>query len=433
MRIYIKNGLCVDAEKIVRKDLLLENENEHGIGIIRENEIDKTDLVIDADNKIIFPGFVNSHTHIAMSVFRNYADDMLLHEWLEKKIWPLESKLDKEIIYHASLVSIIEMLRSGTTLFNDMYGFCDSIADAVKKIGIRAIIGYGMIDNFDEDKRLKELRQAENYRNYISEMKNKLIDFSYCPHAIYTCSKELILEAKKLATLNNSFFHMHASETRKEVLDSKKKYGKTPIEILNELKVLDKKTLLAHCCFVTLKEIKLLSQSNVNVSHCIISNMKLANGEIAPIHEMDSNNVNITLGTDGPASNNSLNIIETAKIASIAQKNFKWNAEIVNAKKTFDFLTVNGYKAFNKKGGLLKNGYLADLIIVDYKKANTLPFANPYAMAIYSMNIDNIESVIVNGNLIIYDDYFVNIDEQKELESFNKKALDFIQKNSINC
>ncbi|MCX8167206.1 MAG: amidohydrolase [Candidatus Micrarchaeota archaeon] len=424
--IYIKNGLCVDSEKIAKINFLVDSET----GKIIENQVDKTDYVINAENKLIFPGFVNTHTHIAMSVFRNYADDLLLHDWLQNKIWPLEKKLTYETVYHSSIASIVEMARCGTTMFNDMYGFCDAIAEATKKTGLRAIIGYGMIDSFEEEKREKELKQAEKYRKYIQDLnktEDDLINFAYCPHAVYTCSPELIKEAKVLAKKNNSFFHMHASETRKEVFECKKKYGKTPIELLHDLGVLDNRTLLAHCCFITLKEIKLLQQNNASVAHCVISNMKLANGEVAPVHEMLVNNVNITLGTDGPASNNSLNIIETAKMASIVQKNYKWSANILLAKEVFDFLTINAYKAFGKKGGLIKNNYLADIIIVDYKKANTLPLNNPYSTAIYSMNPTNIETVIVNGKLIMNEHKFVNIDEHYELEKFNNIATKFLE------
>lgn len=421
MPILIKNCIAVDCNGISKKNISIID------GQISKEQ-DKSDYVIDANGMIATPGFANCHTHIAMSVFRNYADDMLLKEWLEKKIWPLESKLTKEVVKISALVSCIEMLKCGTTVINEMYGFSTEIAESVAKAGMRGVIGYGMIDLWQEKKRNQELNKAEKIRKAIQ--KQKLLSFAYCPHAIYTCSDQLIAESARRAKKNNCILHIHASETRQEVFECIKKTGKKPIEHLHSLGALWKKTVLAHCGWISLKEIMLVSRSRASVVHCPVSNMKLANGDVAPIAEMLKSRVNVCLGTDGPASNNSQDIIETAKLASIAQKNYLWNPKIMTAKETFICITRNGYKALGLNGGTLRNGALGDVVLIDWKKANTMPYYDPYAMIAYSLKPENINSVIIGGRPVMQERTLTFVDEQKVLEKFEKTAQEFVEKAS---
>ncbi len=414
--ILIKNGVLLDCFGL-RKGTLLVAEGRIADGS------DKTGIVIDATRKLVLPGFANCHTHVAMSVFRNYADDMLLQEWLTRKIWPLEAKLTPEVVEYASLLSCIEMLRCGTTLFNDMYFHCEAIANAVRKTGIRAVIGYGMADFFDEDKMIKELKTAERYARMFSEEGN--ISFAVCPHAIYTCSGELIKKAYEFAKEQKLIFHMHVSETRREVFECIEKHSKRPFEYLSGLGVL-KKGVFAHASWVSLKEIDLLKTSEANVVHCPVSNMKLASGELSPVVDMLEKGVNVGFGTDGPASNNTLNILETAKFGAILQKNQRWNPRVMDARSVFAMLTSSGYSILGLKGGTLEKGMLADIVLVDLQRPELIPFANPYSMIVYSNVSPCVDGVIVNGKLLMEDKRFLIFDEQDFLEASNNVLEGFL-------
>ncbi len=399
MATLIKNGTVVTQNakrEIVKADILLSDE-----GVVEEigKDIDeKAELVIDASNHIVMPGLINTHTHIAMTLFRGYGEGLPLHDWLGKKIWPAEAKLTPEVVKAGAVVGIIEALKSGTTAFNEMYiAGMKEIMDAADELNIRAVISRGMFDvgehTIDE--------QMDHTYEVIEEAKkhSELVQAAISCHAPYTASSELIAKAKELARKENLLFHIHVAETRHDVVSMIKQRGVGCIEYLYNLGVLDDKTVLAHASWVSTREIRLVGQAHATVSHNPISNLKLATGSIAHIYEYEKAGANVTLGTDGAASNNSLNMFETMKFAALLQKHKYWKADILPDQRILDFATVNGGKVLGVPASI-EVGKKADIIVVK-KTPNLLPEHNIIANLIYASSPVSVEWSIANGKVSV--------------------------------
>lgn len=395
--------------------------NGNKIERIGKNLKEKAEFRVDGRGKLAMPGLINTHTHLAMTLFRGYADDMAFWEAWPKKVWPKERKLNGEDVYWGSLLGCIEMIRSGTTCFADMYFFMEETARAVERSGMRANLAYGMIDLGDAEKRKRELRKGESF---VRKFSGRRIQCSFAPHAPYTCSKELLLKAKELAEKYDVLIQIHLAETRKEVYDSVKKFGKRPAEYLEHLGFLSKRVIAAHCVWLTKREVKILGEGGVKVSYNPVSNMKLATGGAAPIPQMLESNVCVTFGTDGAVSNNSLNMLETMKLGVLLQKFHLWNAEVLNAQQALDFATRNGADALRINAGRIEEGRLADLFLIDIKAPNMIPF-NPSNL-VYSSNPSNISEVIIDGKLVMEEGRVVSLDEEKVLEKAQRVAERFI-------
>ncbi len=428
MDILLKNAVIVtqnNAREIFNGDIFINGNKIERIG---KDLNEKVEEKMNCKGKLIFPGLINTHTHIVMTLFRGYAEGMQLHEWLAQKIWPAEAKLKSDDIYYGAMLGIAEMIQSGTTSFNEMYPFgLEKIAEAVKDGGIRASIGLGMLDKVPGHSTKDELKTNNAFIFSIKNNKSR-VKASVCCHAPYTCSSELILKSKEYANKKNLQFHIHASETRKEVFDILKEKGKRPFEYLNSLKVLDEKTVLAHSVYVSKREIALAGKTKVNISHNPISNMKLAGGGVCPISEFARAGANVTLGTDGAASNNSLNMIETIKIATILQKNQYWDPRIISNQQILDFATINGARALGINAGSIAQGKLADLVIIDLNSPNMVPCHDAIANLIYAMNPSNISDVIVDGNFVMKERAIIAFDEEKILEKVSEVAKNVVSR-----
>ena len=305
MTILIENVLVPEGKRV---DIEIE---ENIISAINPKEKDRSDIIIDGSKKAALPGFFNMHTHAARILRKGYADDYELHEWLTKHIFPIEAKLKPKHVYYGTLLACAEMIHSGITCFNDMYFFEEEIAKAVEKSGLRAVVSKAFIsETYNRAKVKKAIKKLEKYERVTPALG---------PHAIYTTDPETLKDAKALADELNVLIHFHLSETQKELADCLKKYGKRPAQYLAELGFLDEKLINAHCVWLDRGEINLLAKSGAKVVSCPTSNLKLASG-IAPLKEIIDSGITTTLGTDGSASNNSLNMFETIKLASILQK-----------------------------------------------------------------------------------------------------------------
>ncbi|MEW6528925.1 MAG: amidohydrolase [Candidatus Micrarchaeota archaeon] len=416
MDILIKDAIIItqnEAREIIKGDIVIKENRIEKIG---KNLNEKVDEKIDCKRKLVFPGFINTHTHVAMTLFRGYGEGMRLQQWLEQKIWPAEAKLKPNDVYHGAMLGIAEMIRSGTTSFNEMYVFgLERIADAGEKSGIRTSIGLGMLDKMPEHYIENELRANDKFVSSLKSESDR-IKASVCCHAPYTCSSELIIKAKEYANKKNLQFHIHVSETRKEVFDIIKEKGKSPFEYLDSLGILDAKSVFAHSVYVTKREIALGGKNKINISHNPVSNLKLAGGGICPISEFMRAGANVSLGTDGAASNNSLNIIETMKMAALLQKNFYWDASAISAQQVLDFATINGAKALGVDSGAIEKGKLADIVIADLKSPNMAPYHNHVANIVYAINPANICDVIIDGELIMKDKKILLFDEEEVIE-----------------
>ncbi len=420
MSILIKNATAIlKGGKPKKTDVLIEGNEITCVGTTLNT---KTDFRIDASNKILLPGFVNTHTHVSMALLRGYSDDLELHKWLSGKIWPAEKKMGANAIYSGSMLGIAEMIRSGTTSFSDMYFQMDSVARAVEESGVRAMLGYGMIDLGDEKKREKELNDGERFAQAFNMKAEGRITTSICPHAPNTCSGELLQKSAELAKKLNCKLHIHLSETRKELFELMKKAGKRPVDYLDSLGVLSERVVAAHCVWVSKQEAALLGKKGVSISHNPVSNMKLAGGGAAPIPELVSSGCTISLGTDGPASNNSHSMFESMKLCSLLQKHSRWDAEIIKAQEAFDFATIGGANALGINSGEIATGKLADLILLDAKAPNLNPQFNLVSNIVYAGHAGNVTDTIVDGKLLMSDRKILAFDEEKIIEKARKEA-----------
>jgi len=370
----------------------------------------KADEKIDGKGeKAVLPGLINCHTHSAMILFRGYADDLPLKEWLEKKIWPLEAKLTKDDVYWGTKLAILEMIKTGTTTFNEMYWFEEAQIQAVKEMGIRAKIGLVLLD-------FLPMGSKEHIEKLYKKLDAKYLDpitLSLAPHSIYTVSKENLIWAKNftkktttrpppshLRQAPNLILHMHLSETGNEVKDCVRKYKMRPAEFLEKIEFLNENCLFAHSIWLNDREIKILKKRGCNLIYNPCSNMKLASG-IFPYKKIKEAKINICLGTDGPASNNSLDMFQEMKFASLLQKINQQDSTAISAKEVFNMGTKNGAKALKINSGEIKIGKLADLILVDLNKVNLIPNYNLISNLVYSASGDCVSDVICNGKILM--------------------------------
>ncbi len=371
--------------------------------------------VIDGTDKILYPALSNMHTHAAMVLFKGYADDLQLMEWLQTKIWPIESRLTEEDVYWGTKFACLEMIKTGTTLFNDMYWHFEACYKAVEEMGMRAILNAVMIDMFDEERqKFNEKRTIEIFDKYFD--KNPLIKVGLGPHAVYTVSEKGLRFAAEFRKEKDTFLHIHLSETLTEVEDCVKKTGKRPPEYLDSLGVLSSKTILAHCVWLNPKEIDLISKRNSIPVHNPVSNLKLAVGGIMPELELYNKKLRICLGTDGAASNNNLDLTEEMKLSAILQKWRNNNAEIPNAYQTLEKAT-EGFRVLGLKVNKLEEGDTADLILMKTHETIT-PLHNPVSNFVYASNGTLTDTVICNGKVLMEKGYVK--EEEKIKENFFK-------------
>ena len=397
------------SDKIKKASILIVDNTIEEIS----NDLSVTDAskVIDGTNKITMPGLVNTHSHVAMTLLRGVGDDEELQTWLNDYIWPKEAKLDEKLVYAGSKLAMAEMIKTGTTTFNDMYFYMEETAKAVEESGIRGVLGYGMIDLFDDEKRKQEIKATKNLIKNSHNTANGRVQVAVAPHAPYTCSEELLSESKKLANKHNLKLHIHVSETQQEVNDLEKQRNQTPFEYLDSIDLLDENTIAAHGVWTTDNEMKLLKEKQVSISHNPSSNMKLASG-IAPVSKYIKNDINVAIGTDGVSSNNNLDMFSEMKLTALLQKVNNMNAKTLPAQATFNMATENGARALGINTGSIKEGKLADIVLVNMNVPHMIPVRNPLSNIIYSALGSDVDTVICDGQLLLEDKKLLTINEE---------------------
>jgi 5-methylthioadenosine/S-adenosylhomocysteine deaminase len=373
---------------------------------ISKGQVGRADVEIDGAGKIVLPGLINTHTHLSMVLLRGYADDMRLQDWLQKKIWPVEGRLTADACYQGALLGCAEMIMSGTTTFIDMYFHMEDVAKAVAQAGLRAFLSYGIIDLFDPARARTEQDKTRTLWEYLRGLGNSRIQFALGPHAPYTCSAETLLWAKEFAEKNGVINHIHIAETRKEQADFQKQHGARVVEYLDKIGALSNRMLAAHCVWLTKSEVSLLAKAGASVAHCPASNMKLASGGVAPLPEMFEAGMAVGLGTDGAASNNSLDMFETMKLCALLHKAHRWDPTILNAQKTLDLATIEGARALGIQSevGSIEVGKKADIILVDSALPNMSPLhgeATVISDLVYSASPANVDTSIVDGEVLM--------------------------------
>ena len=418
MNILIKNYNLISKDKKREKI-------EYGIDIlIKENKIEKIEKnilpienckIIDATNKYVLPGFINTHAHIGMGIFRESVDGFSTQDWLTQKIWPIEDKLTPDDVYNSSLLSCTEMIKTGTTTVNDQYFFPNSIIDAVLKSGIRAELtrvvmdaGGGLEERFSE---LEEL--IKKYNN-----KYDTVYISVGIHGLYTASKNCIIRAIELAKKYNLNIHMHYLENSQELKDISNNYNsKKPYEIVEEY-FKDTNSIFAHCVKLSNEDFDIFKNLNIKVAHCPISNLKLGCG-IANVPKMLENNIVVSLGTDGQGSGCNLDMFETMKFAGLLQKGINENPKLLSAYEILKLATINGAKALNKENliGSIEVNKLADLIILDLSDIVMQPINDVFSDIVYNAKGSNVITTIVNGNVLMENRNLVNLNESDIINS----------------
>ncbi|MFQ5909633.1 MAG: amidohydrolase [Thermoplasmata archaeon] len=381
-----------------RRNILIEGKH-----IVSLDARKSADIVIDGRNKAAIPGLINTHTHAAMSLFRGYADDMRLHDWLSSKIWPLEQSLKPEHIYWGTKLACLEMIKSGTTCFNDMYFFMEEAARAAEDMGMRAVLGEGFVDSMNPDVGKREFSKSVRLVESILSMKNDRIIPALGPHAIYTVSSESLQIVSEYAEKKDLLIHFHLSETEEEVNSCVERYGKRPVEFLEDIGFLSPRLIAAHSVWLNRKEIETLRKHDVKVSYNPVSNMKLAVGRAMPYEEMREAGVLVSLGTDGCASNNSLDMLETMKFAALYQKAFVGDPTILPAKDVVDLAAENGAKTLGLDAGGIAPGKLADLVLIDLKMPQFQPGHNIISDLVYSATGACVDTVICDGRTLMRD------------------------------
>lgn len=384
------------------------------IAKISENPKDfegkRFDTVLEGKDKLALPGFVNSHTHLAMVLLRGYSDDRNLQEWLEQEIWPAERKLTEEDVYWASLLGIAEMIRSGTTTFSDMYFFMDAVAQAVKDSGMRAVLSYGIIAPQAGEKAQRELSITEKFLKDWHNAAEGRIRVAVGPHAPYTCCNEVWQDATALAMQYNTLIHTHLQETITEVNDSLKQYQKSPTERLETLGVFRAKTAVAHGVHLSDTDVKILAQHGVGLAHCPTSNLKLGSG-IAPVKRYKEMGLRVGIGTDGAASNNNLDMLEELRLAALLAK--RENPTALPAAEALQMATVGGAQVLGLDGvGHLAEGFSADIILVDMQGAHWQPGHNPVSDLVYAAQASDVTTVIIAGQIVMKDREILVFDEE---------------------
>ena len=370
--------------------------------------------VEDMHSALVLPGLVNTHTHAAMTLFRGIAEDVELYEWLSNYIFPREAKLTEEDVYIGSLVGFMEMIKNGITTFVDMYFFQDAVAQAAKDVGIRGIVARGLTDvDGHGDEKLKE---CEDF--ILNHSNDPLVKGGVGPHALYTCSDAYFEKSVNLAHSTNSVLTYHLLESPFEREDYRKRTNVESVDFLDSIGAFDERTIIAHGTHLNEKELDLLSRRKATLSYNPISNAKLGNG-VAPIPEAFSKGVNVTLGTDSAASNNSLNLFDEMKFGSLVQRAREENPTLMKMEEIFKMATSNAQKPLPFDVGKIKSGMLADIVVVDTKRLSLMPEKYMKSHLIYSFDTSSIKKVMIGGKWI-YDGEFTNVDSCEVMERFEK-------------
>ncbi|MCX4344988.1 MAG: amidohydrolase [Kineothrix sp.] len=379
----------------------------------------REDKVIDGQDRLVIPGLINCHTHSYMAFMRNVADDLSFMDWLFGTIDPIEQQMTDEDTYWGACLAIIEMVKSGTTCFNDMQMNIHQTTRAVKESGMRAVISRGLIGSGHDEAGQMRLRQAYEERDAAKDCDR--LSFMLGPHAPYTCDDGFMRVVSEEAKKNGMRIHVHLSESVSEIEQIREKYGLTPIEMADRNGLFDVPAIAAHCVQVTDEDIAILKGKKVSVVTNPASNMKLGNG-FAPIGKMVEMGVNVCLGTDGAASNNSLNMFRELGLLTLIHKGVNKTPQCISAREGFRIATINGAKALGleEETGSIEAGKKADLAILDLNTPSLTPRNNLIAGLSYSANGSEVETVIIDGKIVMENRKVLTMDEELVYKKINE-------------
>jgi len=409
--ITIKNGQITDVSKKSRASLSI-----------------KTEETINGDGRVALPGLVNCHTHAAMTLFRGAAEDQQLNHWLRDTIWPLEAKLKPSDIYEGSLLGCLEMIKSGTTCFADMYFHEGVVAKVVEKAGLRAVLAPGILKAGDAQRGERMLRDAVGFVKKYNGFAGGRVKAQLGPHALYSCSPSLLRRVREAAMKLDVGVHIHLAESMETARFLRAKYGVGEVELLERIGFLKGSDVLAaHCVYLSIEEMRLLARSGVRVAYNPVANMKLGMG--APrIDKFLRLGVTVGIGTDGPASNNTLDMFESMKAAALLQKVSREDPTVLPAETVLRMATIDGARALGleKSVGSLEVGKRADMILVDFSKPHLTPRHNLYANLVYSARGSDVDTVVVDGKILMMKREVKTLNEAEVMQKAQRTALNLV-------
>ncbi|CAM3286368.1 MULTISPECIES: amidohydrolase [Saccharibacillus] len=410
----VRNGVFATGERegVVRGCMIVDGDTIAYIGT--EEPEDARDLPsIDGKGLLFMPGLVNSHGHTAMSLLRGYGDDMVLQEWLQTKMWPMEAKFTSDDVYWGSSLSIVEMLKSGTTTFLDMYDHMDRVAEAVVQSGMRASLTRGVIGLCSQQEQDDKLNDAISFAKNWHGQADGRITVMMSPHAPYTCPPAFIERFVQAAHDLDLPLHTHMSETAAEVEQNVREYGLRPVAHLEKLGFFSRPSMVAHAVHLTDEEIAMLAANRIAVSHNPGSNLKLASG-VAKVPQLLKAGVVVSLGTDGAASNNNLDMFEEMRLAALIHKGVSGDPTAVPAAEALRMATLHGAQSLYLDNlGTLEAGMKADFVALDIEQAHFLPRTDYVSHAVYSAAGQDVRHVWVDGIQIVKNRECLTLDEEK--------------------
>lgn len=423
MKVFINHGtiITMDGDAIYRDGCVtVENGTITYVGENIEIPVD-ADKVIDAKGGVVMPGLINAHTHSPMTLLRGCANDLALSEWLNDHIFPLEDRLDDEAVYYGTLLACAEMIKSGTTTFADMYFMSENSVKAILESGMKANVSRCVTGHHnDYKKRLAEGRQLFSDFNGAGEGRLKI---EHSIHAVYTCSREAMRKTVEAAIEDGCGLHVHLSETMQENRDCYRQYGKSPTEVMEDMGVFSVPANAAHCVYLSENDMDILKAHDASIAHNPTSNLKLASG-VANIKEILSKDVNVALGTDGAASNNSLDMFFEMKLSALLHKGMRLDPTLITARQALAMATLGGAKALDRVGecGKLSVGYDADIIILDAESPSMMPVYDPVSLVVYGGCGGQVVTSMIKGQIVMENRQLMTLDMEKIKDGIQRAA-----------
>ncbi|MCF6093341.1 amidohydrolase [Microaerobacter geothermalis] len=412
-----QNEIIKNGAMLVEDGIITYVGSESGLTVDQLNE---ANIIKNESSKVMLPGLINTHGHAAMSLLRGYADDLPLQEWLQEKMWPMEGQFTSDHVKWGAQLAMVEMLKSGTTCFVDMYDHMDQVAEGVELSGMRAVLTRGVIGLCSEEERQRKLQEAFDFaRNWHGQAGGR-ITAMMSPHSSYTCSPEYILQIMNKAADLHLPVHIHMSETMREVEQNVKEYGKRPVQHLLDLGVFSHPVLVAHAVHINEEEMTIMAENNVHVSHNPGSNLKLGSG-IAPVPRMLEKGISVSLGTDSAASNNNLDLFEEIRLAALIHKGVSHDPTVIPASVALKMGTIYGAESiFIQDIGSLEVGKKADFILLDTKQAHFHPEHDIISQLVYSASGQDVTDVYVEGKQVVNHGQCLYLDEERIIYEVNR-------------
>jgi len=428
-RILIRNAdvltLNADSDVLRRTDIAIADGRIQAIGTIPPNF--DADEIIEASDHVVMPGFFNAHTHAAMTFERGWADDLSFDRWLNERIWVAESALTREDVRWGAYLAAAEMIRSGTVGFADHYFYMDEVAQVVEEAGLRATLAWCVFGMGTEAEIGRGLEESIEFVQRWQGAAAGRIRTVLGPHSPYACPPDFLVSIAEKAAELNVGIHIHLSEFREQLENSLARFGVTPVRFLEQRGILDHPTIAAHCIHLTPEDVDILKAKRVNVVQCPNCHMKLGMG-VTPVPELLARGVNVALGTDGPASNNDLDMLEEARLATLMQKNHYQDPVILPAGLTLRLATQSGAQALGfPESGVIAVGRPADLIIFDFHKPHLRPRHNLLSNIVYSAKSPDISHVIVDGRVLLRNGELTTLDEERIMYEAERRAFHMVK------